>query len=367
VQHHFLPYQWLKLLRRNSIPDRLVNYPVFSWRLSRQLRTISPAPQLVHAHGLAALGYAINSIEGIPLVLNPHGMEEFKQVSILKQLAYTPFRVGMRYAAQRSAAVIATDQALVAEASRFLQVSPRQVWLVPNAIDLEAFDQKLSLAQAPAGLMKASKPSLLMLSVGRIEENKGLGVGLVALKSLEAGLPAKWRWVVVGEGSCKERLKAQVCQLGLDRNVMFVGALGEGELYGLYRQADLLIQPTLFEGSSLVTLEALAARLPVVASATGGIVNKVFEEGPNENGRLARPGDPISFAGKLAEVIQLSSEQRYRMGQNGRRLVEQRFSWKAVGLATLELYQTLCQKPGYSGLVAEYKKDEADISAWHRL
>ena len=69
VRHHYLPYHYLKFLRRNSIPDRLANYPVFSLKLANALKKLQPAPQIVHEHGLAAFGYAMNHLSDVPLVL----------------------------------------------------------------------------------------------------------------------------------------------------------------------------------------------------------------------------------------------------------------------------------------------------------
>ncbi len=341
IRHHFLAYHIVKFLRRNSIPDRLVNYPLFSWRLAGKVARLSPRPQVVYVQGLAGFGYAVRPLPGVPLVLNPQGMEEFKNKSWAKQLAYTPIRSLLRFTARRSAAVIATDRALIPEVKRYLKVSEAKICLIPNAIDLDGLDQKLGEAQASA----VDAANLLILSVGRLEENKGYAVGLAALKLLEeAGkLPEGWRWVIVGQGSLGHKLEAEVMRLGLSKQVCFAGGLPDLELYGLYRQADLFLHPTLYEGSSLVTLEALGAGLPVAASAAGGLPDKIIESGPDENGRLAKPGDPHDLALKLGQLIEMSADQRHSLGRNGRRLVEREFSWPVIGQATIELYKRLCK------------------------
>lgn len=341
VQHHYLTYHVVKFLRRNSIPDRLVNYPLFSWRLASRIPKLAPLPQVVYCQGMAGFGYAVKPLPGVPLVLNPQGMEEFKNKSRAKQLAYAPVRAMLRYTAKRSAAVIATDRALIPEVMRYLKVSEDKVCLIPNAVDLETLDQRL----AEVGLEEANPATtdLLILSVGRLEENKGLDVGLAALKRLAVAgdLPEKWRWVIVGKGSLRVSLEAEVARLGLAEHVILAGALPDKELYSLYNRADLFLHPTLYEGSSLVTLEAMGARLPVVASAAGGLPDKIIESGPDENGRLAKPGDPVDLALKLGQLIDMTAENRRRLGENGRRLVEKQFSWPVVGLATVALYERL--------------------------
>ncbi len=341
VNHIYVPYQTLKFLRRNSIPDRLLNYPIFSLKLAQLARKLGP--QMVHAHGLAAFGYALRPIKGVPLVLNPHGMEEFKNKSRLKQLAYYPFRVMLRIAARQSAAVIATDQALMPEVQKFLKVPLSKICLIPNAVDIKPkkamFNVEATLAE-PSNLSPQSSvlSPLTFLSVGRLEENKGFSFGLQALKILEKGLPEGWRWLIVGEGGLRSQLEAETKKLGLVENVIFVGKVSDEDLSQYYQQTDIFLHPTLYEGSSLVTLEALAAGLPVVASATGGIPDKVFEAGEFENGRLASPANPQKLAQKLRGVIEMSPEKRQELGENGRRLVAARFSWAAAGRSTLELY-----------------------------
>ncbi|NWJ48533.1 MAG: glycosyltransferase family 4 protein [Chloroflexi bacterium] len=333
VIHHYLPYQTIKLLRRNSIPDRLVNYPLFSLRLAREVRHFTPAPDVIHAHGLAAFGVAMQPLPGVPLVLNPHGMEEFKNVSRLKQGAYAPFRAMLRTAAQRSAAIIATDRALIPEVSRYLKAPDSKTRLIPNAVDLEEIDAKLASAKP----VTQPADTRLILSVGRLEQNKGFDIGLQALSQISTA--QAWRWVLVGEGSQREALESQAARLGLKERVYFAGKITDEELYGYYRRADIFLHPTLYEGSSLVTLEALACGIPVVASATGGIPDKVFETGEFENGRLASPGDATALATHLATLLEMETGKRHELGQNGRRLVQQRFSWEAAGKATVNLYK----------------------------
>jgi glycosyltransferase involved in cell wall biosynthesis len=341
VIHHFVNYQTFSFLRRNSIPDRLVNYPLFSWRLAREMRKVSPAPQVVYSQGLAAFGYAANLWPGVPLVLNPQGMEEFKNKSRLKQLVYLPFQVMVRFTAKKSSSVIATDTNLVPEVEHILKVPPERVRLIPNAVDLDEIDRKLANSRVP----DETRPTLTLLSVGRLEENKGLEVGLRALKYLEihapGTLPPDWRWVVAGEGGERTRLEAQATKLGLSSHVIFPGRLSDEELYGYYCAADLFFHPTLYEGSSLVTLEAMGARLPVVGSAVGGLPDKIMENGPFENGRLAPPGEAEALAHKLKEILDMPLSVRHRLGQNSRNLVEQKFSLRVSVEALADLFEEL--------------------------
>ena len=347
VRSHYLPYTTFSLFRRNSIPDRLLNYSLFSRRLGQAVGRASYRPAIVHAHGLAGLGYASQKKLVAPLVLNPHGMEEFKARSWAKQLAYGPFRTLLRQTAARSAAVVATDDALVPEVERYLAVGPARIATIPNAIALDELDQPIpaaALQELAARFWIASENRLVFLSVGRLEANKGFDVMLQALARLRSTLDAGWagwRWIVVGSGSQKIQLEKQAARLGLTDRVGLVGPVDTDSLQGLYQLADIFVHPTRYEGSSLVTLEALARRLPVVASATGGLPDKVFSSGQFENGRLCPPDDPAALANALLELARLSPAARQQLGQRGRALVESRFSWPAAARQTVALYEQL--------------------------
>ncbi len=348
VQHFHVPYATLKVLRRNSIPDRLLNYPPFAWRLSGSIRAAQPPARIVHAHGLAGWGYACRSLPGVPLVLNPHGMEEFKNGSRTKHLAYAPFRAMLRRTARAAAAVIATDAALQPEVALFLRAGLKTT-LIPNAVALDEIDRagqpgKLTGLLNRLGLDYWQEGRFWMLSVGRLEINKGFDVMLRALseaRSQLAEIQPGWRWIVVGAGSQAAALQKLAGQLGLLDRLCWVGTASQGELHNLYELADLFVHPTRYEGSSLVTLEALAHARPVVASRTGGLPDKIFETGPFEDGRLCPPGQETALADQILEMAAMLPGRRQALGRNGRRLVEERFSWTAAARQTVDLYQRL--------------------------
>ncbi|HEX2910883.1 MAG TPA: glycosyltransferase family 4 protein [Chloroflexia bacterium] len=347
VRHIHVPYHTVKYLRLNSIPDRLVNYPVFSLRLGQRVRRSLPAPQIVHAHGLSAFGYALRSLPGVPLVLNPHGMEEFKNRSRAKTAAYAPFRFLLRQAARHASAIIATDEALIPEVERNLKAPAKKIRLIPNAVALDELDAEAARADKNELFSRfglTPERLYLMLSVGRLEANKGFEVMLKALSQARTELDKlqpDWRWLIVGTGGQETFLKQETERMHLSDRVVWAGKLSTPDLHALYDRAALFVHPTLYEGSSLVTLEALAHSLPVVASATGGLPDKVFESGPYEDGRLCPPGEAAALAARLIELAVMPGEKRRQLGTQGRKLVEDRFSWKAAAQQTVELYREL--------------------------
>ena len=117
----------------------------------------------------------------------------------------------------------------------------------------------------------------------------------------------------------------------------FVGRLDDAELHSLYEEVDLVAHPTLYEGSSLVTLEGMIHRKPMVASAAGGIPDKVFD---GRNGYLVRPGDLDDLTAKLR--LALGQRERWpAWGEESVRIVTSTFAWPVVARQTMALYQEL--------------------------
>ncbi len=126
-------------------------------------------------------------------------------------------------------------------------------------------------------------------------------------------------------------------KLGLSDRVVFAGKLSDVELHSLFSLCNLFAHPTLYEGSSLVTLEAMSHKLPVVASAIGGIPDKVVE---GETGFLVSPGDKAALAARI-EWLATHREAGARMGRQGALLAEQKFGWERVAAQTEELFDEL--------------------------
>ena len=94
---------------------------------------------------------------------------------------------------------------------------------------------------------------------------------------------------------------------------------------------------THYEGSSIVTLEAMAHALPVAATRTGGIPDKVTT---GENGFLVEPGDVAGLAAAIAPLA-ADPDLRRRMGRAGRERVERAFSWRAIADRTIAVYEEM--------------------------
>ncbi len=327
-----------------GIPDRITNYPYWSRAAGEFIA--GQKFDLVHAQGLSAWGYARQLAQGnaqAPLIIAPQGMEEFKTTR-LKRLAYTPFHILARDAAQHAAALIAADTLSVSDIPRYLHVPGNKVVLIPNGIDVDAALQwvDVSLQRELLTRLNLQTRLPLLLSVGRLEANKGFDVMLTALARIRPSLPSKWLWLLVGSGSQRSRLEARARSLKLGDHVRFLGAVDDLTLHNLYEMASLFVHPTLFEGSVLVTLEAMSHRRPIVATAVGGNPDKVYR---GRNGYLVPPGDPVELGDKILLALR-DARRLSEMGEQSYQIVRAVFDWSRTINQTLALYNQVLGSDG---------------------
>ncbi|MCX6546248.1 MAG: glycosyltransferase family 4 protein [Acidobacteria bacterium] len=334
--------------RGTTILDRSTAYPLFGYRAGRAAAALVDARQvdLVYGLGASTLGYAIarsrRRLETRPFVFNPQGLEEFGGMDgsyggrRAKRIGYAPLRCAVRICSNAADRVIATDRAIEPAIARHLGVGPDRMRLVPNAIDLAGCEAQATSGdgeqiRARYGILPEET---VLLSVGRIERNKGFHVLVDALAAMR-DLP--WRWVLVGDGPLRVELEERVRGAGLADRMLLLGRLDDRALHAWYEAATLFVHPTLYEGSSIVTLEAMAHRRAVVASRAGGLPDKVRD---GHTGWLVPPGNAQALATTL-RVALAEPGRLSEMGLAGRALVDAEFSWTTVTDRLLAVFSEL--------------------------
>ncbi len=340
-----------------GIADRVINYPRWSQAAARVIASLPV--DLVHAQGVGGIGYAQLLAKGVahaPLVINPQGMEEFK-TSFAKRSAYLPLQMMARHAAQSASALIAADTLTVSDIPKFLNVSPERVILIPNGIDVDAARNWVSIdvQRVLVQRLQLAQRQPLLLSVGRLEQNKGFDLMLDALTRIRSGLPSKWLWLLIGDGPEREALQEKIRKSQFRDHVRLLGSVDDITLHNLYELATLFVHPTLFEGSSLVTLEAMCHARPLLGTIVGGIPDKIAR---GQNGYLVPPGDAQELADKI--LLALRDQNKLRaMGAASYQLVRERFDWRVVIHQTLALYQAVLRA---NVMAPEYANATVDIA-----
>jgi glycosyltransferase involved in cell wall biosynthesis len=348
----YVPYRTFPLAGRRgtTVIDRSTAYPFFGLRAGRVALDLVRAGDvdIVHGFGASVLGYARRRRgETVPLVLNPQGLEEFGATNPsrarLKRAAYLPLRRAVIACARAADRIIATDRALQPAVETHLRVPPERVRVIPNGVDLESID---ALATPNDGATMRGKSRIeaeeaLLLSVGRIEKNKGFHIladalGAIRLHDGPASFQ-KWKWVLVGDGPYRSAVEKRIDEAGIRDRTLLTGRVDDRTLHAWYEAANLFVHPTLYEGSSLVTLEVMAHRKAVLGTRAGGLPDKVK---PGVSGWLVEPGKADALAGALSGALSNLSRLP-AMGLAGRALVEREFAWPSVARMHLEMYSEL--------------------------
>ena len=342
--------------RGTTILDRSTAYPIYGCRAGRAALALVRAGRIdvVHGFGASVLGYAAPRRRMVergrghataPLVVNPQGLEEFGATAVsqaaLKRIGYLPLRIAVRRCARAADRIIATDAALAPMVARHLRPRPDQLHTIPNGIDLA---EVTALAGPAEGAVMRQRQGLaggelVLLSVGRLEHNKGFDVLAAALAraAQHSELRGPWRWVIVGAGPHRREIERVVDVHGLTPRVVFAGRASDPDLHAWYEAASIFVHPTRYEGSSLVTLEAMAHKKPVIATRAGGLPDKVRE---GENGWLVEPEDPQALAAAIVEAVSQPARLT-AMGLASRAIVEREFAWSSLVDHHIALYESL--------------------------
>jgi glycosyltransferase involved in cell wall biosynthesis len=240
------------------------------------------------------------------------------------RIGYRTYRPFEQALLKRAAAVVATSQTYL-DASAALARWRAKCRVIP----LGAGDVAPPPAR-PDLWPRGNGPKLL--AVGRLSHYKGFDVLIEALARPRDGV-----LLLIGDGECADELRSAAAKLQVTERVRFAGAVDDATLLAAYAAADALVLPSLNRGEAfgLVLLEAMRARLPVIASAIPGSgIGDVVADG--ETGLLTAPGD----AGALADAIKRLGDLslRLRLGTNGRRRWEQRFTLERSAQDWLALY-----------------------------
>ena len=212
--------------------------------------------------------------------------------------------------------------------------------VIPNGVDLDRFSSptpdcglREELGMPPDGL--------LMGIVARLEAEKGHRFLVAAMPDILAAAPRTWL-AIVGEGSLADDLKAQQAALpapARDR-VFFTGR--REDVSAITADLDVAVLPSLREAQGISLLEAMARRVPVIASAVGGIPEVVTD---GVDGLLVPPGDPGALAAAATRLL-TDTGLRQRLGAAGYRTVAERFSIDAQVRRTEELYDEELARAG---------------------
>jgi len=320
----------------HPIPLRSVPHPWFDARATLALYRLLQREQfdIVHTHSAKGgfLGrLAARMVGSSAVVYTPHAFG-FQQAP---RLARGFYELLERMAARWSDAIICVSPSEYHAALRQGFAPAARLALIRNGIDVHPFDIPVDVHAVRAALGVGSAP--LAVSVGRLMAQKGLDILLAACPDLIAACPSA-RVLIVGDGPLRKKLEAQAVALGVQEHVKFTGY--RTDIPAILAAADVFVLASRYEGLPYTVLEAMAARKPVVATNVTGSRDAVV---PGETGFLVPPEDPPALARAVLRLLADPQTAR-RMGEAGRRHVEQHFTVTQMVAETCNLYERLLMR-----------------------
>lgn len=285
------------------------------------------APHVLHSHSylLRYLLPANAGLSGSRIVHTVHNLAEREVDTVGRWIHHAAFHHWV------------TPVAVGESVARSVESAYRlpAVITIPNGIALSRFRQPAVAAAWRAA--HGFAPELpLAVAVARLEPQKN-PLGL--LDAFAAALPgdSPWQLLLVGEGSLREAVEQRIREMGLASRVHLLGALPD--VAPVLAAAELFVLASHWEGSPLAVMEALAAGLPIVATAVGSLPELVRH---GTEGLLVPPGDAASLTGALRELMG-DSPRRAQMRQAAL-LRASAFSEEAMVAAYARLFQSVAEE-----------------------
>ena len=293
---------------------------------------------IIHQHGIwTEISETVSAWRrkfGRPTVIAPHGSLErwaIRKSAWKKRIALSLYERGNL----RNAACFHATAVPEAEEFRSYGIET-PIAIIPNGIS-EHWIGSDGNGRAFRSVFRLPRDSRILLYVGRITPVKNLEVFLRAMAELRESLGG-WLFVVIGkdEFGYRSQLDRVIEELSLGDFVRFLGFVEEGEKRDAFAAASAVVLPSRREASPISALEALGAGVPVLT--TWGTPWQDLE---THHCGWWRDAGVESMAQALREVLDLTPKQLSQMGENGRRLVRDRYTWAGAAAEFERVYTWL--------------------------
>jgi starch synthase len=334
-------------VRRSDFPPTVDNvrvhrFPVFKRLIPGLTLPLMPGlidalrssdADVLHAHshryGHVLQAAAVSHSDGRPLVVSTHYHPADRREPAFKRGLLRIQDIGFGLSAYRVARALVVETHH--EAELVAEFAPaRKIQAIPPGIDLEEWEE------GSGGTLPVGVPGRYMLYSGRIASNKGLPVLFRAV----AQIPSAERIPLVLMGPDwgeRAALEALASSLGIRESLVWLGHVGPRARYrAVVRGATVFVLPSEYEAFGLVLLEAMAAGVPVIATAVGG-VPEVLDGG--RYGRIVPFGDDASLA-QTIQALLAQPAAAHQLAEAGK-LRARQFPWSTTVERSLALYRTL--------------------------
>jgi len=225
-----------------------------------------------------------------------------------------------------------------------------KISVVWNGVDPERYDPKkckhkdVEMVRERYGIEKDEQ---MLFFLGRLTWVKGIRNLIQAMPLILKEHP-ETKLVILGKGEERKDVAETAIRLGIqDKVTCHFEYVSEEERILNYAAADVCIFPSIYEPFGIVSLEAMSMGKPVVVGAKGvvGFREQVVPHGPEQNGVHVNGEDPTDIAWGVKEVLR-DPDRAKKWGENGRRRVQQYFTWQKAAEQTANIYEAVLSSAG---------------------
>ena len=234
---------------------------------------------------------------------------------------------------------VGVSESIRADLLRYDRLPPKGVIVIRNGVDLARFDPEAK-HESFRPVLSIPEDALLLVSVGRLAENKGYEYLLKAFSLLRGAMSRDVRLIIVGDGSYYDVLDRMIRERGLSDCVILTRQ--RTDVPDILAAADIFVMSSIEEGLPNAMLEAMSMGIPVVATNVGGIPEALKDP---EHGRIVGPRDPAALAGAILDAAS-DPERARQMGEAARRHVIAHFGIEATAARWQSLYLYLLAAKG---------------------
>lgn len=312
-----------------ALQENVPHFRAMTRELRDQLQRLQAGVLCCHGYKANLLGWWAARSIGVPVMSVSHGWT----AATWKVRLYEALD---RRVLRRMDRVVCVSEGQAAKVRR-AGVSPERMVIIRNAVQTGPYDHPAPEDRQVLQEMFAEPRTRIIGAAGRLSPEKGFDQLVLAAEMVLRSDPGVG-FVLFGDGPLRQAVAEQIAARGLTGKFILAGFRTDLERF--LPHWDLAVLPSYTEGLPVIVLEALAARVPVVATAVGG-TPEVIEDGCN--GFLVPPGDPAALADRILEALR-SEPERQVMGRRGRQRIEEQFTFEAQSVQYQEVFERLTGK-----------------------
>lgn len=285
---------------KNKSAISKIGYLTAFFKVKKLVKEIKP--DILHAHFASSYGLLGSLLNYKPYILSVWGTDiyEFPKNSMMQKKI-------INYNLKKADVILSTSKDMARETSLY---TSKDIHITPFGVDVEIFK--------PLNKKKYSNNKIIIGTIKNLEERYGIEYLIKAFKKVKDELPnINMGLVIGGEGSKKSRLIELTKDLGIEKDVEFIGYVNQSDIVDIFNKFDIAVFPSLKESFGVAAVEAQACSVPVIATNVGGLPEAIKE---GESAILVPPKDDEALKEAILDLIK-NEEKRIKMGICGRSFV----------------------------------------------